>query len=906
MVKKEITKYFEPAKDFLSQKKNQNFILGILFVALLFLSVSIRTSNWDLLTDQTTGEKIPLALDPFYFLRMGQTILENGRLPEFDDLKFIPNQEVGWSGEIHPQITVAFYRIASIFDSSLDFNAFYIASPVFYFALSMIAFFFLTLFLFKSKIFAFISTSLLMFIPAYLFRTSAGFCDHEAIGMLFFFLAILILAYCLENFNKFKKLEIKKSVFFGLFLSLFTALTIGVWAGIANFLFMIVPAVIFLVWLILIKNKSNNLSNYFIFYLTWFFSVPFITILFAPGFSLMGLFSSYYLSATSILTSVVFAFLVIDFFSSRYNLSKKLNFKYPRIFLSFAILLLIGIISSPIILGNPLNLISQVATKIIYPFTDPTSTGRLGVTVAEGRISYLSELISQLTRPVFWMFFAGLIYIGINLSKIIKTSKKNKITFFFVWLFLILGFLFSRYSNSSMFNGENFISKIFIYLSLVVFVYYSFKIYLESNEIKLDSNLLILAVISLLMAFISKGAVRMIFVVIPFICIGIGYFALNLFENYKNSKDESFKTFLLIFFIVSLAFLFYSGFSFYQISSIQGQHLSPSANIQWQKTMSWIRENTSQDALFMHWWDYGYWIQSLGQRKTTGDGGHFQGADIGNHIMGRYVLTTPYPESALSFAKTYNVSYLLIDQTDLGKYSAYSSIGNDGNNLSDRLSSIPVLVNDPSQTTETRDEISYVFVGQAPVDEDILFRQGETTIFLPRDRSYLVGVVLVLEENDFGDSFSKAIGFFHYNGRQYKIPLRYIYFNGNLIEFEGGIDSLVRVVPSFSGNSINPLGSAIYLSSKTYKSLFSQLYLLDDVFGNYPTITLAHQQDDIVVEQLNAMGANLKDFVYYQGFRGPIKIFDFRNIPDTINIVEEFYTTFGGFGYLDDSDFGVA
>jgi asparagine N-glycosylation enzyme membrane subunit Stt3 len=860
MEKKEIAKYFESAKDFFSQRKNQNIIIGILFVVLLFFSISIRTSNWDLLTDQTTGEKIPLALDPFYFLRMGQTILENNELPEFDDLKYIPNKNVGWSGEIHPQITVVLFKISSLFSNSLDFNSFYIASPVFYYSLGIIAFFFLALFLFKSKLFALLVSSFLMFTPAYLYRTTAGFCDHESIGMMAFFAVMLILVYSLKKIEALEKIKIKESIFFGLLLSFFTALTIGIWAGVANFLFMIIPLAVFLIWLIIVKKDSTQPLNYLIFYFTWFFTFPFITILIANGFSFGGILNNYYLSTTSLLTPFVFGFILIDFLSKKYNFAKKLNFKYPSIILSFAILIFFGFLFYLIFLGNPLSLFSKVATKIIYPFTDPTGTGRLGITVAEGKISYLNELIVQFTKPLFWMFFGGLIYLGMNLTKLIKTNKKQKSYFFLAWLFLIFGLLFSRYSGSSVFNGENFISKTFIYLSLLVFLYISIKIYL-SSEIKLDSNLIVLSIVLLLMAFISKGAVRFIFVVAPFILLGSGYFLLNLFNSYKSSKDESIRLLFLVAFIVLLGVAFYYIFLFYQTSSAQALYLSPSANVQWQQAMSWTRENTSKDALFTHWWDYGYWIQSLGHRKTTGDGGHFQGADIGNHRVGRYVLTTPYPESALSFAKTYNVSYLLIDPTDLGKYSAYSSIGN-GKNLSDRFSTIPVLVNDESQTTETKEQISYLFAGQTPVDEDIMFKQDDTTIFLPKDKSFLIGVGVILENNQAGNTFSKAIGFYYYNGKQYQIPLKYIYFNERIIEFDEGITAVVRIIPSFSNNRLNPLGAAVYLSPKTYLSLFSQLYLLDDVFGNYPTITLAHQQDDMVVEQLNSMGANLQDFIY--------------------------------------------
>ena len=39
----------------------------------------------------------------------------------------------------------------------------------------------------------------------------------------------------------------------------------------------------------------------------------------------------------------------------------------------------------------------------------------------------------------------------------------------------------------------------------------------------------------------------------------------------------------------------------------------------WIDATTWIKENTSSDAVFFSWWDYGYWIQTLGERTTLAD-----------------------------------------------------------------------------------------------------------------------------------------------------------------------------------------------------------------------------------------------------------------------------------------------
>lgn len=39
----------------------------------------------------------------------------------------------------------------------------------------------------------------------------------------------------------------------------------------------------------------------------------------------------------------------------------------------------------------------------------------------------------------------------------------------------------------------------------------------------------------------------------------------------------------------------------------------------WLDAMQWLRENTPEDAVIAAWWDYGYWISTLSERKTLAD-----------------------------------------------------------------------------------------------------------------------------------------------------------------------------------------------------------------------------------------------------------------------------------------------
>ena len=49
-----------------------------------------------------------------------------------------------------------------------------------------------------------------------------------------------------------------------------------------------------------------------------------------------------------------------------------------------------------------------------------------------------------------------------------------------------------------------------------------------------------------------------------------------------------------------------------------GTHFDISTN-DWSDAMQWLKENTPEDAVIAAWWDYGYWINTLGERKTLAD-----------------------------------------------------------------------------------------------------------------------------------------------------------------------------------------------------------------------------------------------------------------------------------------------
>ena len=894
-----IKRSFSGAADFFKNKKIQTSLVIVLLILVIIFGVLIRTQNLGLLVDQTTGKQIPTALDPFYFLRIAETIVEQGGLPPVDVMRY-PSANLGFIHEILPQAVVFLYDIGKIFDSEITLQFVDVISPVIFFALGLVAFFFLIYFLTKSKVTAIISSAFLAFLPPYLYRTMAGFSDHEAIGMFAFFLVLLGYGLSLKFLEKENKKDIIKVLLFGLLTGFLSAFAVASWGGGANFIFMIIPLSFGLFWVIKSQNleetNKKQLQSLLIFYLSWIVFSILSGLLY--DFSFMDMISRVLLRPSSIISVAVLLFLLVDFslirFKNKIKFVKKEKLEKYRVLYSLLILVLIGLIFL-ILQGNLFSFISNTFNRFIHPF----GAGRTGLTVAENKQPFLEDWVGQIGKIFFWFFYLGMLFFGFNMSKGIG-KKKNKILFFLLWIAVVSGILFSRISPTSLFNGTNFISKFIYFGSLILFVGYFIWLYFR-DRIEIKSELLIIFAWLFFMIVAGRGAVRLLFMITPFAAFMGGYFLVNLFNYSRKSRDDLVKMILIIALIISLVAAVISFNSFINITSNQAKSTGPSASPQWQNAMSWVRKNTIENSIFIHWWDYGYWVQYLGERPTVTDGGH--GVGYWDHLIGRYLLTTPQPETALSLMKSHNVSYLLIDPTDLGKYPAYSIIGSDKTG-EDRVSQIPIMVLDPSQIQEMEDKEIRIYQGGVLVDEDIIYDGGE--IFLPANKAIIAATMLEFSKKGGQVSFNQPYAIFIYNNQRMDIPVRYVYFKGEIIDFGGGLDAIIVVLPSASltGQNIqfDDLGAVIYLSPKVSKSLFAQLYLMNDPFDNYPTISLAHSQDDSVIVSLKLQGADIRDFLYFNGFKGPIKIWKV-DYPNNIIMREEFLKTSGEYAEFDDLQF---
>jgi hypothetical protein len=350
--------------------------------------------------------------------------------------------------------------------------------------------------------------------------------------------------------------------------------------------------------------------------------------------------------------------------------------------------------------------------------------------------------------------------------------------------------------------------------------------------------------------------------------IFVAYLIAELFKYFKESNDSTKRMLYGLAIGIVLISSIMSGYTYYNVTKSQATNYVPYYYTnQWQQAMDWVRDSTPTDSVFAHWWDYGYWVQTMGDRATITDGGN--NVVYWNYLTGRYVLTGDNQEDSLEFLYTHNASHLLIDSSDIGKYGAFSQIGSDADY--DRLSGGPIIMaSDQRLLQETKYGIKRIYQGGNYLDEDISY--NNTYIF--KETGAIIGIQIEI----YNGSYVQPQGIFYDRGRQLLLPLRYLYTNKTLIDFESGLNATAYPIQSLvaanNGLQIDTIGAAIYLSPRIMKGFLGQVYILDDPLNNFPAFKLEYTQTDYILQQIEGQGVQLDAFVYYQGIRGPIKIWN--------------------------------
>jgi len=869
-------------------RKSPQTLFYLILAVIVYIGIFIRTRNIPRLKDITTGEwTLGPDLDPFLFLRWAEYIAENGKLFVNDAFRNVPlgfntageskllSQMIAWFFHGLNSLPTAMINLLPGNPSEITVMYAALLFPVFMFALTVIAFFFLTKEIFKDVfdneiypgIIALIASFFLTVIPTLLPRTIAGIPEKESAAFLFIFLSYYFIV---KSFKSKNKINLIINSLLG---GIFTGILGLIWGGVGFVLISVELAFLGAYFLGTINKK--RLLAYFL----WVVAFSFVLKMFGTRFSIIALATS--ISTAPILFGLVLGAIDIYFYK---QIKEKKFMKYLKeklrltrelsvfviVVVFFSILLAIYTIAI-----NP-GFLSQKITSFYDQVIRPLGSTRFTRTVAENRQTFFVGEWKGSFGPLynniplfFWLFMVGSLTLFFNMVK--KLKKKHAIGLSLSFGAFIFAMVFSRYSPSSSLNGTSTFSIIFYLVGLLIFlatVIYMLNKYRDEygrDLLKFDFSILMLISMFVISLLAARSGVRFMMVLAPPASILVGYLIIVSFKKAHSEKREIMKLILWGLFLLILLASIYVGMQYYNTSKAQANNFHPSSyQFQWQKAMDWVRTNTSEDAVFSHWWDYGYWIQSIGNRATVLDGGNV--IVYWNHLLGRHVLTGSDEGKALEFLKTHEATHLLIDSTDIGKYSAFSSIAGDENN--DRFSYIPSFFLDPRGTQETKEGSTYIYSGGTNLDEDIIFYENGTEIRLASENSGL-GAILIKSDTD--GNLLQPSGIYVSAGRQIEIPFKYLYFNHELKEFDSGIEAGVFVMETLTpeGNTIvkNDKGALMYLSKRTVNSLLVRNYLFEEE-GNFK---LVHSQPMIITEDLRNQGFETDDFAYFQGnFLGPI------------------------------------
>ncbi|MBW2974174.1 hypothetical protein KY366_00500 [Candidatus Woesearchaeota archaeon] len=333
------------------------------------------------------GQTYLLAIDPYFWMRHAQNVLENGHPGDelrdgipYDNHMYAPIGRNVPQDMFHAYFEAYLYKFLSFFKRDMDLMTLVFYVPIILSALCIIPAFFIGKRL-AGNFGGFISAFMLAVHPSFLTRTAGGFADTDAYNVLFPLVITWLFLEAFETKNK-KKMAMY-SILAGLFVGLFS-FTWGGWFYIFDFI--LFSSAIYLVYFIILNRDEIKDIKKFVRKSNFYNTVILLSV---------------FITSSALFTTILTGF---D------------NFKgaFLRGPLAFARL-------------------KQVAITTIWP--------NVYTTVAEQNPASLNSVISQIGVGNTLLFLIGLI--GIALTMLRKETKKASDLWFaigsIVWFIIILG-----------------------------------------------------------------------------------------------------------------------------------------------------------------------------------------------------------------------------------------------------------------------------------------------------------------------------------------------------------------------------------------------------------------------------------------------------------------------------------
>ncbi len=650
-----------------SHKKEISYVVVFLAV---FFAFYVRTQD----VPNLQGKYL-VGLDPYVFYRYAYYLVNDGSIPSNDTMRYYPTGFLTERELLMPSYSIAaLYYTIHLFNPNFSLMDAAIYYPAVATAIAIIFFFFLTREIFKSNTIALSSSLLLAVISGFIFRTSAGFADKEPIATLFTFGLLLFFVKALRAKEK------KDKVIFSALTGFFSSMSIMSWGG-TNLIFVSIGFALFLHFL-LNQSKKEDILLYL--FLTLSIAViPFLT----PRYgTLSTIFMNYkFVYFPLLLLLGLYKFYLFPSLQERFSWLKIKGVPNHIVALLSGLLLIFALTIFYPGLSFYVRYISQVLETIANPLgTDPFSRS-----VSENQQPFFIDNRSHVDwwHNLNFNFVTMLVGSAILFYDMMSKFKHSRKVLTIIYVLTIMLLIFSRFSpdqmstwnaifSSKLFGLDLYYFMLLFFLGYIIFFYVN-NIHNTKRFEQLKPEYLFLFIWFLVTVIAARGAVRIIFTVIPPAMIMSGYFYKRTYDFLVKMSDS--KILSLLFVMLIFISIFLSNFN-ESLRLNKGTYSSFTP--EWEQAMNWVRENTSSNSVFAHWWDYGYWVQTMGNRSTNLDGGNYYVNR--DHLIGRYLFasrihqngTFNMTEPATVLVRTFgSPNYLLIIDDDVMKYVQMGRIG---------------------------------------------------------------------------------------------------------------------------------------------------------------------------------------------------------------------------------------
>ncbi|MEE8423943.1 MAG: STT3 domain-containing protein [Thermodesulfobacteriota bacterium] len=565
------------------------------------------------------------ALDPWFNYMLTKYVLELGFLPRVHQLAYYPVGKPLWVSDA----VVLFYFIAYTFRLVQPFGVslmeYMIAFPAFMGGLACVALYLVAKELFNEKI-GLYSALIYTFLPAATSRVWAGFADKESMAGLMMLLWVFFL---LKSFRS--DLGVRRNLILPILSGIFFAFAILSWGG-ASYIALVIS---FSAILYLIFNQDMNLVKAIAIMTP--IGLLLMWVIQPLRFRLPGIIFSASYAGLVIITIIYLISIVQSAVNKRYENIPAL-YTYSVVAGLFLILILVSGLKDQVLgmITGMINIISQS-----WRFLESMQSDIYMSTVAESQPTHFwggGDTVFQRLRSGDWFG-----YLNVTL------------------LVFPIGILFV---------AKRFFEKR-DYLSAFAFVW----------------------IISSVVAM--RGGQRLNFFLGPSAAVFTGYALLQILSvlsrkekelrlRLKSTKKEKVKYklesqmgnvkighYLVIFVVLMVTFLTL------EVGAVSMASRRSDVPGPWLEAMTWIKDNTPEDAVMFAWWDYGYWFQAVAERASIADGG---GNVLRNKDLAK-MFTSPEDEAMQYIEKYVDYkevpTYMLVSFEEFGKSSAINHIAQD-------------------------------------------------------------------------------------------------------------------------------------------------------------------------------------------------------------------------------------